>query len=491
MLPIFQARVCLLLGIFVSLAGIVCAGQENCTIAVGRDLYKGHQSRALVHGSAGAWEGLTFIDGNMQARPWLAQSWSSTRDCTVWTFILRPDVSFHNNTNLKAEHVVQCIQRIMDNPRYDPAGIYDRVESIQAHGCRRVVFHLAGPDPAFPKKVAYFSSPIVHPDGLGQGGNIKRLIATGGYTLEKAMPGNSLHLQRFPDYWGKKPLFPNVTFQTITDAETRVMALESGQVDAIADIGVLFPEQAKRLQAKPDIEVKKVNTATTHLMVFHCAKAPFENPEHRLWLGGTIDRKLIVEAIAQGAGRVAKDPYSDLSKEYSFELIDPKPISIPEGLKKYNQEIILLSHSGTVQRWPYLEMVQVVSSLLRQHGLKTKIRIQEPGSYHDCIQEGQYHLLFQPYTILTGEPDYFYAYWIDSQSPWSCGWDNLRADRLIHRAEQEVEPTKRKALYKELAYLMAEELPVLPLYHDQSFYAYRRELGSFDMDHFFRPKLMQ
>ena len=486
---IFQKHLLLLLLVCLCLPGAIGAESQNCIIAVGRDFYQGRQSPALVHGSTGAWEGLTYIDRNMQARPWLAQSWSSNKNGTIWTFQLREGVFFHNNEKLTADHVVQCIQRIMDNPRYDPAGVYHSVASVTATDEARIVFRLSSPTPEFAKNVAYFSSPIVHPKVFGKNGSIKELIATGPYQVEKVMPGSSLHLKKFDSYWNGKGLFEKVVFKTITDSETRLMALLTGQVDAIADIGVLFPGQAQRLKKNSDITVKKTDTATTHLMVFNCARPPFSDSQTRRWLGGEINRRQIIRTIARGAGRLAKDPYTDLCREYTFRRIDPTPGQMSEKLKTHKENITVLLHSGTTQRWPYLEMAQVICSALNKQGIKTRIQVQEPSAYYDRVKNGRYDLLIQPYTILTGEPDYFYSYWIASDSPWNCGWKNPQADQWIREAGTTMDSKRKQELYKSLEELMATELPILPLYHDQSFYAHKKELEGFSIDHFFRPEL--
>ncbi|MGE5070057.1 MAG: ABC transporter substrate-binding protein, partial [Bacillota bacterium] len=43
--------------------------------------------------------------------PALAAQWSVSKDGLVWSFRLRPGVSFHDGTALSAQHVVDSLQR--------------------------------------------------------------------------------------------------------------------------------------------------------------------------------------------------------------------------------------------------------------------------------------------------------------------------------------------------------------------------------------------
>ncbi len=118
----FLPAACLVMavGLFISLAATADPGPA-LTIGVGRDFFDGPDSRAFLHGSTHTWEGLTYLDSHLTARPWLAESWHSLDDCRTWVFRLRKDVMFHDGTKLTAGHAKTAILRIARNPRYDPA----------------------------------------------------------------------------------------------------------------------------------------------------------------------------------------------------------------------------------------------------------------------------------------------------------------------------------------------------------------------------------
>lgn len=462
---------------------------ERLVIGVGRDFYEGSDSRTFLHGSTNTWEGLTYLDRNLEAVPWLAESWHSADEDKEWTFHLRPGVKFHDGTAVDAEEVAASIHRIRSNRKYDPTGTYEPVTAVTALDKTRVVFHLEAPVPHFPKLVAYYSSPVIQPDGFDDAGRIQTLIATGPYRLDRVIPGGEIRLTANKHYWGPKPIYDEVVFKQISDSQTRMMALIAGEIDAIADVGGILPQQMEILSRDPRIQLEKVETATIHMLLFNHRDSLFSESENRLWLSGLIDRNLLVEAFAKGAGVVARDPYTRLCKEYAFGLINTQTSSDIKPSLGMDSPLKILLHGGTLQRWPYIEFAQVIRELLRSYGLKADIDIREAGGYHDALRKGDFHLAVQPYTLMTGDPDFFYSYFIASDGSRNLGYQSLEADRLIASARNETNPEKRRRMYRKLASMVADQLPVLPLYHDVSPYAYRKTAGDLRMDHFFRPVL--
>ncbi len=467
--------------------GIAAPKESVLVIGVGRDLYDGPDSRTYVHGSTNTWEALTYLGPNLRAQPWLAVSWRSQDKGRTWIFRLRQGVRFHDGSLLTSKEAAASIKRKMSRPKYDPTGIYSEVIALKTKGRHQLVFRLAQPSPAFPNLVAYYSSPVIHPSCFDKEGRLRSLIATGAFKVKRIKRGESVELESFSEYWGKRPVYSKATFRFIPDAQTRLMALLAGEVDALADVGAIMPEQAEDLAAAPHITLLRKEVATTHYLHFNCRRTPFINRRARLWLSSILDRKELVQAFAQGAGVVAKDPYSPLASDWSFGLLEP-----PQGGSKQpvaDHELLILLHSGTIQRWPYLEIAQVLQEKLVSSGLRAKIQVKEPGAYYEALRRGWFDLAIQANTLMTGDPDFFYSYYLASDGPRCFGCGSQEMDRHIQEARRQMDPAKRRELYRQLASLFNRDLPILPLYHDVSLYAHGNGVAEFFMDHNFRPGL--
>ncbi|MCP4119245.1 MAG: ABC transporter substrate-binding protein [Desulfobacteraceae bacterium] len=466
------------------------APDPSCLIiGVGRDFYEGRGSRTFLHGSTGAWEALTRLDEKLGAEPWLATSWESREGGRVWSFRLRDGVRFHDGSPFTAREAALSVQRILDNPRFDPGGNLGEVVSVTPRGRLELVFQLERPVPTFPKRVAYYSSPMIKPDCFDGKGGLTSFIATGPFKLNKALPGREVRLDAFNGYWGARPSYEKVIFKTIPDARTRVAALKAGAIDAVADVGGILPEQIADLKSDPGIRVDQVEVATTHVLLFNCGVPPFDRPGARRWLAGALDRETVVDLFARGGGVVAGSPYTRLGRNMAFGLIQPARSPMPDFSGE--KEVVLILHGGTLGRWPYLSIAQVVVDLLRQAGLSARIEIREPGSFQEAVKSRKYHLAIQPYTLMSGDPDFFYSYFIAGEAARNLGWVHSEADRLIPAARYEMDEIKRASIYRRLETLMADYLPLLPLYHDKPYYAFQNRVADFTMDHMFRPGLIR
>lgn len=477
---------CLVLAMAFSAPLAEAGGGPTLTIGVARDFYDGPDSRAFLHGSTNTWEALTYLDENLRASPWLAESWRHEDGGKTWIFRLRPGVLFHDGSPLTARDAKAAIDRIRSRPRYDPAGVYRGLLSLQARGELELVFNLKEPSPDFPNLVAYYSSPIIKASVFKAKGRLSGLVATGPFRLKEVRPGQSIVLEAFADYWGDKPVFKKVVFRTILDAQTRAMALMAGEVDAVADVGAILPQQVEDLKAAPGLVLKKVLVATTHYLLFNCRRPPFSQARARRWLASLLDREEMIHALAHGAGQVAHDPFTPLAKDWTSGLFKPEPGAKPKAVAN---PLVILLHGGTLERWPYLDLAQVIQERLRSQGFASRITVREPGAYYEDLRLGRFDLALQPNTLMTGEPDFFYAYYVATNAPCSHGCSSLAMDRLIAEARRTMEPNRRKELYRRLALLFNRQLPLLPLYHDVSLYGHGPSLASFEMDHNFRPLL--
>lgn len=117
----------------------------------------------------------------------------------------------------------------------------------------------------------------------------------------------------------------------------------------------------------------------------------------------------------------------------------------------------------------------------------------EAGAWSEALKSGNYHMSLSPYTLMTGDPDFYFGRWIYSDGQMNrargVGYRSSEADRLVLNAARETDVAKRKALYGELQKLVAEDVPVVPLFNDVSLYAVRKEVKGLKLDPFFKPSL--
>ncbi len=468
--------------------------RDTLIIGLGRDFYYGPEDRTFLHGSTNVWESLVYLDQNLEAEPWLAEDFFVSEDGLVWTFLLKEGVVFHDGAVMDAEVVRDNLYRLSRHPV--TAQPYSELVEIRVIDNLTVEVELAVAMPAFPEMISYFPSAIFSPQVLNEENNgLLAPVGTGPY-LFSDYGDDQITLTAYEGYWGGKPHIEKVVFQYIPDENTRVSALLAGEVDLLADVGVILPEQVPLLEGNPEIEIMTVDVLTSIFMHYQAERRPFDKPELRRAVAMLIDREELVSALLDGYGKPAEGFITPLADFW----INPAaaPLYNPaEAEAIINSELIgdaeieILVNSSWTRRWPLLSIAQYLQTELDKLGIKASVNSLEMGAYNDAVKAGEYHITFTPWT--GSDPDDFFRTWILSSGSFNVNrgirYNNSEADQLIARAASEMDRDLRRSIYFELQELAALEAPISPIYHDLTVYAARSYVKDFRMDFNFRPDL--
>ncbi|WP_424812955.1 ABC transporter substrate-binding protein [Roseococcus sp. YIM B11640] len=180
-------------------------------------------------------------------RPGLAESWEQdATDPKIWRFRLRAGVTFHDGTPWNADAAIWGLDRFYRNdaPNYDPQGsALTRPRTAGVAGYRKIddmTIEMTSDRPLsyFPYIVPYilFSSPRAWESAGRDWARVGNAPAgTGPFRVTRFSPRQSVELSRNDNYWdtGRRAKLNRVILLPVPDANTRVAALRSGQVDWI------------------------------------------------------------------------------------------------------------------------------------------------------------------------------------------------------------------------------------------------------------------
>ncbi|MBC7324804.1 MAG: ABC transporter substrate-binding protein, partial [Moorella sp. (in: Bacteria)] len=302
---------------------------------------------------------------------------------------------------------------------------------------------------------------------------------------------------RNDDYWGGKPKLAKVTFKVIPDPSTRLAALQTGEIQAIADVGGILPEQAQVIKGDPNLVLFSRPVTTTHYLLFNNKKPPFNDVRLRQAVSLILDRGQLVKEVLAGHGQPAETIFTSLATAWTVPGLwttdKARAKEIATQVKPAATKVIFVINSALANRWPYKPIAEIVQSELKTLGFEVELKMLETGAWQETLKKGEYHLTLTPYTLMTGDPDFFFGRWIPSKGQMNVqrglGYSNEEADRLVEMAAAEPVPAKRKELYTELQRLVARDMPLCPLYHDVCLYAARQEVQDLTLDPFFKPSL--
>ncbi|MEW6663074.1 MAG: ABC transporter substrate-binding protein [Bacillota bacterium] len=481
------------------------ASVQELTIGLGRTFYApGSWRSSVLHRYAGVWENLIAFDDKGQAVPELAERWEATENGRVWTFYLQKGVKFHDGTPLNADAVVKNIQRLKQHPELDVYNAFGDLEKVEALASHTVRVTLSRPNVAFLDSIIIHGLPILSPQSWdATGKNIVRFdFGTGPFKFHEHVQDQSLTVVRNDDYWGARPKLSKVTFKRIPDPATRLAALLTGEVDAVADTGGIMPEQVPAIRNKADLVLKAQPTSLTVYLAFNTQRSPFNDRRLREAANLMLDRQAIVQHVLEGWGTPAGGILNpDLQQFWAARGMWPisqnkaraLELAREAGTLNKQQEITVLIDSARARRWPIQPIAELIQSEFKAIGLDAKIRVLETGAYNEALKRGEHHLTILPYSALGGDPDFMFSRFFHSEGSvnkdWGVGYRNADADKAIEQARQTLDKGVRQQLYNRLQGIIQEDVPVTAIYYEVSPYAFKKQLRGFSLNSGFKPSI--
>jgi peptide/nickel transport system substrate-binding protein len=254
-------------------------------------------------------EGLVGIDNSGQIIPTLAESWTD-EDATVWTFKLRPDVTFWDGTPLTADDVIYSIQRSMD-PEQSPGVVYyfpDYVTGVEKAADDEVKITLDGPHANFILAVSNTGGLFVQSKAFLESaesvGSAKDLLmGTGPFVPAEFEAGSHVTYVANENWWGGRPSVNSLRFDFFADENTRLLAFTQGDIDFAFDVPV---DQAEQWEGVDGATVSFLDNRAYYGLTFDVTVAPFDDEHVRKAVAYAIDKDSIVAGgVLKGHGTPA------------------------------------------------------------------------------------------------------------------------------------------------------------------------------------------
>lgn len=194
-------------------------------------------------------DSLLFLDDSQELQPWLATEWDVSEDGLTYTFVLRDDVTFWDDTPFNAEALCYNLDRIVDpaSGSIYAIGLVGPYESCEATEEFTSVVTMASPFSPF---LFNLTSPFLGMNSPAAAAAVEPadyLIAptgSGPFEFVSYTPQDRVELTRNEDYdWAPSnaghtgPAYlESLTFQIITDATVRMGSLRNGSVQGVGNV---------------------------------------------------------------------------------------------------------------------------------------------------------------------------------------------------------------------------------------------------------------
>jgi len=230
-----------------------------------------------------------------KVEPWLAESVVNVNP-TTWRVTLRQNVKFWDGSPLVAEDVIAAFRKNWE--AYPNAnGLISKETKLTAVDARTVEFVTPQPTGIFPGAL---TQPLFAIHKPAMPGGADGSIFTGPYRPTSFTVDNQLVLEPFREHWAGVPPIAKVTVRNVADANTRALALQSGDVNALYG---LPPEAIKTFGS--DIEASAIPSGRVHFLTFNVNRAPFNGRAVREATAWALDRAALNTVTLDGKGAPA------------------------------------------------------------------------------------------------------------------------------------------------------------------------------------------
>ena len=407
----------------------------------------------------------------------LAESWSVSEDKLTWTFNLKQGVKFHNGKELTSADVKATFDRALNAEAggLRTTEIIKMFTSVEAPDPYTVTITTDAPYGPMESLMCNMSLGIMDADyieqyGLDLGTSVEGENGTGPFKVVSWERDQEIVVERFDDYFGTPAKLQTVVYTIIPEAASRVIALETGEVDVIDKP---TDEDLARLEADTEnFTVLRKPTISQRLFRFGCNDPIISNTKVRQAIVYAIDRQAIIDALFTGSGYPSTAPlapvtfgYSDLGEiEQDLDLAKSllAEAGYPDG---FDTKII------TTERYQNgIELAEIISQQLAEIGINAEIEVWEWSALSASWNGITADEFDQPIFIMGAGPSMrdadgglrgLYTTSETGLNDRNYGfYSNAEVDALIEQGMQETDQQKRVEIYKEAMEILYREDPV-------------------------------
>lgn len=343
----------------------------------------------------------------------LAESWTISDDGRIYTFQIRDGVTFSDGTVCDANAILANFNAILENKeRHTWLEMMNLLVGVSAPDDHTFVIELS--EAYYPMLTELgcirpfaMISPNCMIDGSTKDG-VNGYIGTGPYVLTDFVTDEYAVFERNENYWGEAPEIEKITVKVIPDNQTRIMALESGEIDLIFGKNMLDADAISQYVDSDKFQVSLSDPTSTRHIVLNTTNDILSDVAVRKALQHATNREAISEGIFYGLEQPADTlyastvPYCDVDLEpyaYSTEeaeqlLTDAGWVLGSSGIREKDGqklELSLLYNSDSVTEKTIAEYLQ--SEYLKL-GISINIHGEEEQSYRDNMKAGNFDMVF-------------------------------------------------------------------------------------------------
>lgn len=483
--------------------------KQEIVVAATSDTLIDQLDAASYNGSMEAYqliyEGLVDYGHKGEIIPKVAETWEISEDGKVYTFKIRKNIKFSDGSPCNAKAVKFSIERWAGKEEHSWLKVslgYEKIEVVDENTIKiyfNKKYHRTLEELSFPRPVRIMSPNSVEPAGDPNGKFVKA-IGTGPWMIKNYIKDQETVLVPNTYYWGQKPHIQELTLKLVPDVQTRMMALQSGEIDiAGGQISSVAVDNLKTLENDKNLNIKTVPSTTSYFFVCNMENEILKDKQVRKAIGYAIDKENIANNLFNGIGNPAKGLFQftvpfvteQNNKGYDYDIELAKQTLENAGWKDSDGDGIIdkngqpLKFSITLQIEEFGEwkpLCEAVQYNLQNAGMDVSLKVLEKGAYYDALWTTRdfdmfiyrtYSDAWNPLSFLTS------LFYLKDEGK-AVAFGTPKLNTLIDSVSEAENKQDRQKIYDSIFEYMYSEAACIPVYYPDEIFVFNSRIDNIE-----------
>jgi len=456
-------------------------------------------------------DGLLTVKKDGSIEPLLAEKWENKNN-TVWTFHLRPGITWSDGTAITAKDVVWSWQRLVDPKTASPyasypgnmhilnaADISQGKKPVDSLGVKAVddstlEVTLTQPTASFLPMLAHPSLVPIDQVLVNRFGDKwtkpEHIVTSGAYKVTDWVVNERIVAERNTRYWNNKATVINkVTYLPISAETADVNRFKAGEIDITYTIPVnQFAQIRKTFGEQVSVEPQ----LATYYYEFNTTKPPFNDPRLRRALNMGLDKDIIADKVMAQGQRPA---WVISQPEIGGVKLSPPDYSTWPREKRLAEAKKLLNEAGFNEAHPlsfnllyntmetHQRIAIAASSMWKKNlGVEAKLQNQEWKTMLDTMHTGNFDAVRYAWIADYDDAATFLNNFRTGSSENTSKYSNSAYDEALDNAAKAKDVAERGKYYQQAEDILARDVPAIPVYHYVRTHLVKPWVGGFNPD---------
>ncbi|MHB9336260.1 ABC transporter substrate-binding protein [Fusobacterium polymorphum] len=423
------------------------------------------------------------IDNDGNIIPEIAEE--VTKVDTKTTLIkIKRDLFFSNGEPVTVDDVLFSLNRAKESPRMtQDFYMIESFEKVDDATIKVKTFYEAG---NLLHKLASMGASIMNKKALEE--NENNIIGSGMFKLKEWVAGDRIVLERNEYFKEANSNVKEIIIKFIPEANSRMIMLETGEVD-IAE--ALLPLDFQKISREDDkFTTVEMQSSSNMFIGFDLRDKHLSDKRVRQAIAYAINNQDIVDSIYNGSATVATSPipkittgHNENSNPYEQNIEKAKELLAEVGYP--NGFDIVLNVNEDNQR---VDTAVVIQDNLKAIGINVQIKTYQWASYVAFVENPSQEkgMFLMAWNIANDDPDeLLYPLYHSSQIDAHTNvvfYKNEDFDSLISKARETIDKEKRIDLYKKAQDIIQEDLPHYAILYPMQNFAYKKNIKGIEVN---------